>query len=77
VYDSAEKLRKGEVTELPSHPYLYPYIPKPYLADLQCKFGLWAIEGVMLFSKEGTLNEKFPEIKTVSAKEVVGAWKGH
>jgi hypothetical protein len=77
VYDSAEKLRKGEVTELPSHPYLYPYIPKPYISELFSKFGLWAIEGIMLFPQEGSLNEKFPEIKTMSVEEVVGAWKGH
>lgn len=77
MYDSAEKLRNGEVTELPSHPYLYPYFPKPLLTGLLSMFGRWAIEGIMSYSTTGSLNEKFPEVKTKSVKEVVGAWKGH
>lgn len=77
TYDSVEKLRKGEVTELPSHPYMYAYIPKPMLAGMLSKFGLWVVYGIVHGSPEGSLNEKFPEIKTTSVKEVIGAWKGH
>ena len=72
-----EMLRGGDVTELPSHPYLYPYFPKPMLTDILSKFGLWAVLGIMYTSTEGSLNEKFPDIKTTSAKEIVGSWKGH
>lgn len=77
TYEATEKLYKGEVTELPSHPYLYPYFPKPMLEGLLSKFGLWAIHGIMYFPKKGSLNEKFPEIETTSVREIVGAWKGH
>lgn len=75
--DSEEQLREGKITELPSHPYLYPYFPKPLLEGLLSKFGLWAIHDIMNFSLEGSLNEKFPDIKTTSVKEVIGAWNGH
>lgn len=77
THDAAEQLREGRITELPSHPYLYPYFPKPLLEGLLSKFGLWAIHGIMNFSLEGSLNERFPEIKTTSVKEMIGAWKSH
>ncbi|KAJ4986501.1 hypothetical protein SVAN01_08063 [Stagonosporopsis vannaccii] len=77
TYDPVEKLHKGEVTELPSHKYMYDYIPKPMLAGMLSKFGLWAVYGIVHSSPEGSLNEKFPEIKTTTVKEVIGAWKGH
>ncbi|KAF9693840.1 hypothetical protein EKO04_008111 [Ascochyta lentis] len=77
TYDSVEKLRSGEITELPSHPYLYEFFPKPLLMELLSKFGLWAVTGIMFYPREGSLNEKFPDIKTKSVKEMVGAWKGH
>jgi hypothetical protein len=70
-------LRSGEITELPSHPYLYQYFPKPLLVGLLSKFGLWAQAGIMSYPTSGAMNEKFPEIKTTSVKEVVNAWKGH
>ncbi|KAJ8111668.1 hypothetical protein OPT61_g5792 [Boeremia exigua] len=77
TYDSVEKLRRGEVTELPSHPGIYPYVPKEILAALLSKFGLWAASGIMHYQLQGSLNERFPEIETTSVKEIVGAWKGH
>ena len=77
MYYSAEKLRNCEITELPSHPYLYQYFPKPLLTGLLSKFGLWATEGIMSYPTTGSLNEKFPETKTASVKEIVGAWKNH
>lgn len=76
-YDSEEKLRNGEVTELPSHPYMYQFFPKPLLTELLSKFGLWAVHGIMHSSTKGSLNEHFPDIKTTSAKDIIGSWKGH
>jgi hypothetical protein len=76
TFDSEEKLARNEITELPSHPYLYPYIPKPLLVGLLAKFGLWAVKGVMVVPHEGSLNERFPEVQTKSVQDVVGAWKG-
>lgn len=40
-------------------------------------FSLWAVAGEVELPKKGSLNEKFPEIKTKTVKEIVGAWKGH
>ncbi|TVY76133.1 Oxidoreductase swnN [Lachnellula suecica] len=76
TFDSVEKLRSGEVTELPSHPPLYQYIPKQMLAWLLSRFGLWAVYGIMYLPKEGSLNEKFPEIKTMTVREMISVWKG-
>jgi hypothetical protein len=39
------------------------------------KFSLWAVNGDMYLEKEGSLNQKFPEISTTTVREVVGAWK--
>ncbi|CAO2656492.1 Nn.00g052950.m01.CDS01 [Neocucurbitaria sp. VM-36] len=75
-YDPVEKLQRGEITELPSHLYLYKYFPKPLLALLLSKFGLWALYGHHSVPKEGSLNERFPDITTATMTEVVGAWKG-
>jgi hypothetical protein len=71
-----EKLHSGEVTELPSHKYVYDFVPKPMFQGLMSKFGLWAAHGMIFVPKEGSLNEKFPEISTKTAREVVGHWKG-
>jgi hypothetical protein len=34
------------------------------------------VNGIMFVPHEGSLNEKFPEIKPKSVGEVVGSWKG-
>jgi len=76
TYDSVEKLQRGEVTELPSHKYMYEFFPKPMLGGLLSKFGLWTVNGLMQLPKEGSLNEQFPEIETTTVREALGAWKG-
>jgi hypothetical protein len=76
TFDSVEKLHRGEVTELPSHPTSYEYFPKPLLARLLSRFGLWAVHGLNYIEREGSLNEWFPEIETKTVEEVVGAWRG-
>jgi nucleoside-diphosphate-sugar epimerase len=76
TYDSVEKLRSGQITELPSHEPTYQFFPKEMLQDLLAKFGLWVVYGIMYRPKTGSLNEKFPKIKITTAKEIVGAWKG-
>lgn len=76
IFDPPSKLRDGKVTELPSHPHLYPYFPFEMLQELLSKFGLWAINGDMYVPREGALNARFPEISTASVREIVGAWKG-
>ncbi|KAL7934702.1 hypothetical protein V8C35DRAFT_301619 [Trichoderma chlorosporum] len=77
VYDSPEKLAKGEITELPSHPAMYPHLPKPAFQALFSMFARWVLDGRLNMPEEKSLNAKFPEIKTTKLAEIVGAWKGH
>ncbi|KAL7947577.1 hypothetical protein V8C42DRAFT_318153 [Trichoderma barbatum] len=77
VFDPIEKLTKGEITELPSHPQIYPFFPKPAFQALFSLFATWVVDGRFKMPEEKSLNAKFPEIKTTKLSEVVGAWKGH
>ena len=76
TYDSVEKLRSGEITELPSHASAYSFIPKSLLYSIQSKFGLYVAYGMFDFPEEGSLNQQFPEIKTTTVEEIIGHWKG-
>jgi hypothetical protein len=40
VHDSLEKLRTGQITELPSHPSLYPFFSKQMLQGFFAAFGI-------------------------------------
>ncbi|KAF4534428.1 NmrA-like family protein [Lasiodiplodia theobromae] len=76
-YDSLEKLQELQVTELPGHKHLYPYTPKEQLQRLFAIFFQWAVGGHFDLPYEQSLNARFPEIKTVKAKEMLEeAWKG-
>ncbi|RFU80190.1 hypothetical protein TARUN_2000 [Trichoderma arundinaceum] len=76
-HDSVEKLKKGEVTELPSHSDMYSYIPKQVLQGLFALFASWVVDGGFNVPEENSLNAKFPDIETTKLSEIVGAWKGH
>ncbi|KAF2640795.1 NAD(P)-binding protein [Massarina eburnea CBS 473.64] len=76
THDDVAKMKRGEVTELPSHLELYPYIPKPMLQGILAGFGLWSVNGLHYVPREGSLNAKFPDITTTPIKEVLDAWKG-
>lgn len=75
TYDSVDKLAKGELTELPSHPPIYQFIPKPVVQGLFSMFGVWVTEGVFDFPEDVVLNKKYPEIQTKKLKDVVALWK--
>ncbi|UKZ95785.1 uncharacterized protein TrAFT101_010600 [Trichoderma asperellum] len=77
THDSVEKLNKGEVTELPSHPAMYSIAPKEVFQGILSLFGKWIIDGGFDVPEEISLNAKFPDIKTTKLSEIVGAWKGH
>ncbi|KAM0263897.1 hypothetical protein ACHAQJ_000932 [Trichoderma viride] len=77
AHDSVEKLSKGEITELPSHPNLYSILPKQAFQGLLALFASWIIDGSFDVPEENSLNAKFPEIKTTKLSEIIGAWKGH
>ncbi|KAJ4300051.1 hypothetical protein N0V90_005300 [Kalmusia sp. IMI 367209] len=75
AYDSVEKLRSGKITELPSHASAYAFVPKSVLYGIQSKFGLYVAYGMFDFPEEGSLNQRFPEIKTTTVEEIISHWK--
>ena len=76
VYDDLEKLKRGEVTELPSQTSLYSVIPKDFVQAISSTFGIWVNRGDMDFTVDTSLNQKLPELKTIKLKELLEkAWK--
>ena len=71
TYDSVEKLRRGEITELPSHKSAYSFVPKSVLQAIQSKFGLYVAYGMFDFPEKGSLNQLFPDIKTTTVEQVI------
>lgn len=76
AYDGEEKLKQGQITELPSHPLAYSYFPKPVLQSVFAAFGLYVIQGLFKMPEERSLNRLFPDVKTKKVSEVIDAWKG-
>ncbi|RHZ56606.1 aromatic alcohol reductase [Aspergillus thermomutatus] len=75
-YDSEEKLKTFQVTELPSHPPVYPFLPKEQLQYILAVFGQWTEAGAFNLPEADTLNKRFPEIKPLSMIELLQqAWK--
>ncbi|KAI1029507.1 hypothetical protein LB504_010666 [Fusarium proliferatum] len=74
-YDSIEDLKAGKITELPSHPHMYPFFPKPMLQGLFAAFGRMFVDGVFDLKPGRTLNEEFPEVKARKIKDLLfEAW---
>lgn len=76
AYDSIEMLERGEITELPSQPAIYPFFPKQVLQQYFAKFGLYNAAGLFDFPEDKSLNKKFPEIKPTTIREMLSAWVG-
>lgn len=76
AYDDVEKLKRGEITEMASHSLSYGYFPKPILQATYAKFGLYVLAGLFHMPEERSLNKEFPDMKTTTVKEIIGAWKG-
>ncbi|OWY48760.1 NAD(P)-binding protein [Alternaria alternata] len=77
TYDSLEKLRSYQVTELPAHPPMYPYFPKQMLQGMCAVFGILFEEGFFDLKPENSLNDQFPEITTRKIRDLVSeAWRG-
>ncbi|KAF4835525.1 Oxidoreductase BOA1 [Colletotrichum tropicale] len=78
AYDSAEKLKAGQTTELPGQIPAYPFFPKEAYQALAGTFGWWFENGTFDIPPPGkqTLNEIFPEIKAWKVKDILNkAWK--
>ncbi|EXJ57237.1 hypothetical protein A1O7_07584 [Cladophialophora yegresii CBS 114405] len=76
AYDSVEKLQKGEMTELPSHPAVYPFFPKPMFQQYFSKFALYVTMGLFDLPEDGSLNREFPDIKPTTVREMLSVWVG-
>lgn len=70
-HDSIDKLKGGQVTELPSHPSFYPFFPKQMLQGMFAAFGIMFENGVFDLKPSRTLNDDFPDIKPRTVKEVI------
>jgi hypothetical protein len=76
TYDSEEKLQTFQVTELPSHPPVYPFLPKEQLQFVLAVFGQWTVAGEFNLSDTDTLNKRFPQIKPLSFRDLLEqAWR--
>lgn len=76
MYDSVDKLKSGEITELPGQVAAYSYFPKEWVQSLFSVFGYWVTEGVFDLPEEKALNNKFPHIKVTTVKEMLDqSWK--
>ncbi|KAF5535525.1 transcriptional activator Mut3p [Fusarium mexicanum] len=76
-HDSIEDLKSGKITELPSHPHMYPFFPKPMLQGFFAAFGRMFVEGAFDLKPERTLNEQFPEVKARKIKDLLFEAWGH
>ncbi|KAH9211997.1 hypothetical protein DL95DRAFT_525412 [Leptodontidium sp. 2 PMI_412] len=72
-YDSVDKLKTGQITELPSHKNFYQFFPKEVLQGILALFGLWFDSGDFNFEVSGkeSLNERFPEIQPISISQII------
>ncbi|KAL5592484.1 hypothetical protein FOBRF1_013510 [Fusarium oxysporum] len=74
--DSLEELKRGQITELPSHPHLYTFFPKEMLQGMFAAFGRMFAEGAFDLKPKHTLNEAFPEVQARKVKDLIfEAWK--
>ncbi|KAL4937925.1 hypothetical protein BDV06DRAFT_215518 [Aspergillus oleicola] len=76
-FDPVEKLKRFEITELPGHQALYKEFPKQAFQRFMSIFGLFTADGISNISREGGLNQGFPEIKVLTVRGLLERhWKG-
>ena len=69
--DDVEILKRFAITELPDHQDLYAYFPKKAFQWFMSIFELYTTDGTSCVSKEGSLNERFPDIKPLTVRELL------
>ncbi|KAF5967094.1 hypothetical protein FCOIX_12143 [Fusarium coicis] len=74
AYDPAEKLEKGEVTELPFNRNAAD-LPQKVLEGLMSLWGLYVLEGKYDLPTDKALNNVFPDIKPLKVEDVLGLWQ--
>ncbi|OJJ88705.1 uncharacterized protein ASPGLDRAFT_1499984 [Aspergillus glaucus CBS 516.65] len=70
-YDSVEKLKRFEVTELPGHRALYDSFPKKAFQWFMSIFELYTSDGSSSVPRAGSLNERFPDIQPLTVREML------
>ncbi|KAL8376054.1 hypothetical protein RB595_007255 [Gaeumannomyces hyphopodioides] len=76
AYDNVERLKAGQITQLPAHVPLYNVIPKEGMDAMGAIFGLWFEQGLFELKSAKFLNDQFPEIKPMTVKEMLDkAWR--
>ncbi|GME46751.1 putative nmra-like family protein [Neofusicoccum parvum] len=76
-YEDPEKLERFEVMKLPGHEAAAEIMPWDHLRHFRGDFENWLVQGYYNLPTENTLNERFPDIKTLTVKEMVEQnWKG-
>ncbi|WQF78918.1 Putative NmrA-like domain, NAD(P)-binding domain superfamily [Colletotrichum destructivum] len=70
-YNSVESLKANVMVELPAHHEVYKMYPKEMLHSFLVPFGLECERGQANFKPAHTLNDDFPHIKPVSAREIL------
>lgn len=74
-HDSMEMLSTGKVTELPSYPPMYAFLPKEQMQGMISVFGVMFENGQFDFSSKHAINVHFPHIKPRKVKELLTeAW---
>ncbi|KAJ0415262.1 hypothetical protein BJY00DRAFT_318023 [Aspergillus carlsbadensis] len=76
TYDSIEKLKRFEITELPSHVTLYEHFPKKAFQWFMSIFELFTTDESSHIARDGSLNEQFPDIKMLTVRGMLETyWK--
>jgi hypothetical protein len=69
-------MKTGQTTELPGQVPMYAFLPKEILQYMIAVHGGWFEEGVYNLNPKRFLNDDFPDIKSMTVKEVLeAAWK--
>ncbi|PYH37835.1 NmrA-like family protein [Aspergillus neoniger CBS 115656] len=70
------KLKASKITELPGHVKSYSKFPKDRLQWFLAIVETWMTTGQARISRQGSLNEMFPEIKPLTARQMMEQyWK--
>ncbi|GLA80540.1 hypothetical protein AtubIFM56815_001364 [Aspergillus tubingensis] len=71
VHDDIDKLKTSQITELPGHVKSYNKFPKDRLQWFLAIVETWMVTGQAQIAREGSLNEMFPDIKPLTAKQMM------
>ncbi|KAL4869879.1 hypothetical protein BDV12DRAFT_184843 [Aspergillus spectabilis] len=70
-YDNVDKLKRFEITELLAQRALYEDFPKQIYQRFMSIFELFTVDGTSRISKAGSLNERFPDIRTLTGRDLL------